>query len=70
MRSLSGWEAILLVGKTQEKSPVFRTKKHTNPQMGQTYPWIVRSTVPGQPVPLLRHGRDFRAVLREVLHLR
>jgi hypothetical protein len=39
-----GKEGILLVGKAQEKTPVFRTEKRRNPQTGQTYPWIVRST--------------------------
>ena len=28
----------------QEKTPVFRTEKRRNPQTGQTYPWIVRTT--------------------------
>jgi hypothetical protein len=39
-----GNEGILFVGKAQEKTPVFRTEKRRNPQTGQTYPWIVRST--------------------------
>ena len=37
-------EGVLFVGKAQEKTPVFRTEKRRNPQTGQTYPWIVRST--------------------------
>jgi hypothetical protein len=37
-------EGIVVVGKAQEKTPVFRTEKRRNPQTGQTYPWIVRST--------------------------
>ena len=40
----SGTEGIVVVGKAQEKTPVFRTEKRRNPQTGQTYPWIVRST--------------------------
>src|SRR3954449_3917506 len=40
----SGTEGILFVGKAQEKTPVFRTEKHRNPETGRTYPWIVRST--------------------------
>jgi hypothetical protein len=32
------------VGKAQEKTPVFRTEKRRNPDTGQSYPWIVRST--------------------------
>jgi hypothetical protein len=39
-----GIEGIVVVGKAQEKTPVFRTEKRRNPQTGQTYPWIVRST--------------------------
>jgi hypothetical protein len=39
-----GTEGIVFVGKAQEKTPVFRTEKRRNPQTGQTYPWIVRST--------------------------
>lgn len=37
-------EGIVFVGKAQEKTPVFRTQKRRNPDTGQTYPWIVRST--------------------------
>jgi hypothetical protein len=37
-------EGIVFVGKAQEKTPVFRTEKRRNPETGQTYPWIVRST--------------------------
>ena len=40
----SGTEGIVVVGKAQEKTPVFRTEKRRNPQTGQTYPWIVRTT--------------------------
>ena len=39
-----GDEGIVFVGKAQEKTPVFRTEKRRNPDTGQTYPWIVRST--------------------------
>src|SRR5215831_14333040 len=39
-----GSERILFVGKAQEKTPVFRTEKRRNPDTGQAYPWIVRST--------------------------
>jgi hypothetical protein len=39
-----GNERIVLVGKAQEKTPVFRTEKRRNPDTGLTYPWIVRST--------------------------
>ena len=39
-----GNEGIVLVGKAQEKTPVFRTEKRRNPETGRPYPWIVRST--------------------------
>jgi hypothetical protein len=39
-----GQEGIVLVGKAQEKTPVFRTEKRRNPDTGRSYPWIVRST--------------------------
>ena len=39
-----GTEGIVFVGKAQEKTPVFRTEKRRNPDTGQTYPWIVRTT--------------------------
>src|ERR1700730_9259284 len=39
-----GSEGVVFVGKAQEKTPVFRTEKRRNPNTGQTYPWIVRST--------------------------
>jgi hypothetical protein len=37
-------EGVVFIGKAQEKTPVFRTQKRRNPETGQTYPWIVRST--------------------------
>jgi hypothetical protein len=40
----NGVEGIVVVGKAQEKTPVFRTEKRRNPGTGQTYPWIVRGT--------------------------
>jgi hypothetical protein len=39
-----GKDGIVFLGKAQEKTPVFRTQKRRNPQTGQTYPWIVRTT--------------------------
>jgi hypothetical protein len=39
-----GTEGIVFVGRAQYKTPVFRTEKWRNPDTGQTYPWIVRST--------------------------
>jgi hypothetical protein len=37
-------EGVLFIGKAQEKTAVYRTEKRRNPQTGQTYPWLVRST--------------------------
>jgi len=37
-------EGVVFIGKAQEKTPVFRTEKRRNPETGQTFPWIVRST--------------------------
>jgi hypothetical protein len=42
--AFTGKEGVLFVGKAQEKTPVFRTEKRTNPTTGKKYPWIVRST--------------------------
>ncbi len=39
-----GPEGVLFVGKAQEKTPVYRTEKRTNPQTGKKYAWIVKST--------------------------
>ena len=37
-------EGVVMLGKAQEKTPVFRTEKRRNPETGKSYPWIVRST--------------------------
>jgi len=37
-------EGIVVVGKAQEKTPVFRTEKRRHPKTGRTYAWIVSST--------------------------
>lgn len=37
-------EGVVMLGKAQEKTPVFRTEKRRNPETGRSYPWIVRST--------------------------
>ena len=43
-KRFQGSEGVLFVGKAQEKTPVFRTEKRTDPKTGQKYPWIVKST--------------------------
>ena len=37
-------EGVVFIGKAQEKTPVFRTERRRNPETGQGYPWMVRST--------------------------
>jgi len=37
-------EGVVFIGKAQEKTPVFHTQRRRNPETGQAYPWIVRST--------------------------
>jgi len=44
LAQFTGAEGILFVGKAQEKTAVFRTERRRNPQTGQPYPWLVRST--------------------------
>ena len=44
MRHFHKAEGVVFIGKAQEKAPVFRTERRRNPETGQRYPWIVRST--------------------------
>jgi hypothetical protein len=37
-------EGIVVLGKAQERTLVFRTEKRRNSETGRTYPWIVRTT--------------------------
>ncbi len=37
-------EGVLFIGKAQEQATVCRTEKRRNPETGQPYPWLVRST--------------------------
>ena len=37
-------EGVLFLGKAQEKAPVFRTERRTNPKTGASYAWLYRST--------------------------
>jgi len=52
-------EGGLFVGKAQEKISTFRTEKRRNPETGQTYPWIVRSTAPVNQYYFYCVDRDF-----------
>ena len=44
LAEFEGDEGVLFVGKAQEKTTAFRTEKRRNPETGQPYPWIVRTT--------------------------
>ncbi len=55
----AGQEGVLFIGKAQEKATVFRTEKRRNPQTGQVYPWIVRSTALVTHYYLYAVDRDF-----------
>jgi len=44
MRQFDKPEGVVFIGTAQEKAPVFRTERRRNPETGQRYPWIVRST--------------------------
>src|SRR2546428_6431074 len=35
-------EGVVLVGRAQEKTPVFRTEKRRTPRTGRPYPWPLR----------------------------
>jgi DNA-binding transcriptional ArsR family regulator len=37
-------EGVLYVGRAQEKAPVVRTERRRNPNTGQSYAWLVKST--------------------------
>lgn len=52
-------EGVVFIGKAQEKTPVFRTERRRNPQTGQAYPWIVRSTAMVNPYYWYCLDRDF-----------
>lgn len=49
LREFAGTEGIVFIGKAQEKAPVARTVRKRNPQTGQTYLWLQRST------PMVNH---------------
>src|SRR2546422_4916251 len=54
-----GDEGLLFVGKAQEKAAVCRTEKRRNPQTGQPYPWLVRSTAMVNHYDFYGVDRDF-----------
>ena len=52
-------EGVLFIGVAQEKVNVFRTEKRRNPETGQSYPWIVRSTAMVNQYYFYAVDRDF-----------
>ena len=52
-------EGIVLIGKAQEKTSVFRTERRRSPKTGQSYPWIVRSTAMVNHYYVYGVDRDF-----------
>jgi hypothetical protein len=64
----TGTEGVLLIGRAQEKTALFRTERRRDAQ-GESYPWIVRATGVVNQFYVLRRGRRLRAVLPQVLLL-
>jgi len=54
-----GNEAVLFIGKAQEKAKVLRTERRRNPKTGATYPWLVRSTAMVNQFYVYAVDRDF-----------
>lgn len=52
-------EGVLLIGKAQEKTPVFRTERRRRETTGVTYPWLVRSTAMVNHFYVYGVDRDF-----------
>src|ERR1700680_6165 len=52
-------EGVVLIGKAQEKTPVFRTERRRNEKTGVTYPWLVRSTAMVNHFYVYCMDRDF-----------
>ena len=44
LAGFKGHDGIVFIGKAQEKASVYRTEQRRNPQNGQRFPWLVRST--------------------------
>ncbi len=59
LRKFQRPEGVVLIGKAQEKTPVFRTEKRKSPKTGRPYPWIVRSTAMVNHYYVYVFDRDF-----------
>ncbi len=55
----TGEEGVLFIGKAQEKTAVVRTEKRRNPETGQSYPWLVKSTAMVNHYYIYGVDRDF-----------
>ena len=44
LRTWSGGDGVLYIGRAQEKARVLRTERRHDPRPGRTYPWLVDST--------------------------
>lgn len=54
-----GEEGVLFIGKAQEKAPVFRTQRRTNPETGASYAWLYRTTAMVNQYYIYAIDRDF-----------
>jgi hypothetical protein len=59
LRSFTGEEGVVFVGKAQENTPVFRTERRRSPTTGQPYPWIVRRSAMVNNYYIYAVDRDF-----------
>jgi DNA-binding HxlR family transcriptional regulator len=59
LRKFAKDEGVVLIGKAQEKTSVFRTERRRSPKTGQPYPWIVRSTAMVNHYYIYGVDRDF-----------
>ena len=58
-RRFKGEEGLVVIGKAQEKTAVFRTERRRNPTTGQTYAWLCRSTAMVNQYYFYAIDRDF-----------
>ena len=59
LRQFGRDEGIVLAGKAQEKTPVFRTERRRSPTTGRPYPWIVRRSAMVNNYYIYAVDRDF-----------
>jgi hypothetical protein len=59
LKTFTGEEGVLFIGKAQEKTAVLRTERRHNPKTGANYPWLVRSTAMVNHFYVYAVDRDF-----------